>query len=1038
MQFNLRKHQWLEIGRSAGWVKPIKTAYRRNAPQNEYKTPFEILEGYANRPDVDTLYISYVSELQSNVAIPEKAVRDTKSPKVGINPRSHYNTPLGVYTYPLKEIWHDIKTSRSLQRVPFKGDSPYIAVLKRNDRCQKKFIKSIEAYSDKDKQMDEDLLKRHFVPALLTEEQFQYLKDCSYNSSSKHNAIYSMWNLTRILSLYLALLEKGDIFKDTGQWINGEFIKEKPTPLGKEDSYKKLKERIESVGQGYELFPDKQEGKLNIPSVKWNKIMSRILGYAGFADKTGEGYIHRNEKIQAVFFEPTAYIVLENIKNENKGDALVGEYASTKDQQKVWDTLKKLPAGHRSEKILENMLKLPTVKCPMFFIKNISQDVSAFPLINNAKQNAIKFWIEKITVEVTEASVCPIRDIAKNPVAFEIIKKEIMPLIVDNVYILRRLNLPEIEQDPEIKGAAVEKLKTLNSSSLVDNIPKSYLDDTVVWKSLIYANPELWSAFSSCSPVINKQEEDKLFDFVCDYWRKRLKERPELYYTCPIDKITDDPSIIEDSINAINVISTDNKFFDGHWCESIRQLLNVLNSKQGSDETGATLKPTLIKKITELFKSSLNFHDKSDIWNAIKKFDEIAYSDAFWEEVLPSDMTLLRFVPYDIAEKSEKLRPLLVQHYKTRMKTEDYNLAGCPFNSIRTNKELVKINVFKNPLSYGQAPIDVRNDIEVIKSTIEFLRHVIIDNFPNGDYYRIKSLIKTYSDWFPEQLRSDAEIWAIALSKQIGFGFHQCPKELRRSEPVLKAIQQIILADIDFADELYNDIENLPEIKNNVQLFADALREFIYNRKAIKPPFNGFKHLVVSAKIVLIETINSIPEGIQKEVIKSLNIEKDVSVMAIDTIQAMISFAKESLKFSAIMELFKTLVFCENLVDLDTVFGGVDNIILIFKDQLIRDAVSNHAKASAFFYDMPKIKNSKAMAIIDKEVEALLNKKEDAKENTITPQPAISPIENNSFQGVPPKTELPEEQEKNTIKAKKNSWNSFFITSSIRNISEIL
>ena len=37
-------------------------------------------------------------------------------------------------------------------------------------------------------------------------------------------------------------------------------------------------------------------------STKWNIILSKDLGYSGFADKSGKGYIHTSEPIQAVFF----------------------------------------------------------------------------------------------------------------------------------------------------------------------------------------------------------------------------------------------------------------------------------------------------------------------------------------------------------------------------------------------------------------------------------------------------------------------------------------------------------------------------------------------------------------------------------------------------------------------------------------------------------------------------------------------------------------------------------------------------------------
>lgn len=46
--------------------------------------------------------------------------------KLGINPKQSYNTPLGIYTYPLKEMWGEVEEDR----IPFNGNCKYVFLIK--------------------------------------------------------------------------------------------------------------------------------------------------------------------------------------------------------------------------------------------------------------------------------------------------------------------------------------------------------------------------------------------------------------------------------------------------------------------------------------------------------------------------------------------------------------------------------------------------------------------------------------------------------------------------------------------------------------------------------------------------------------------------------------------------------------------------------------------------------------------------------------------------------------------------------------------
>ena len=50
----------------------------------------------------------------------------TRVDKLGINPRSEYNTPLGIYSYPGEYVVKTAGSNRSMESLPFAGDSPYV------------------------------------------------------------------------------------------------------------------------------------------------------------------------------------------------------------------------------------------------------------------------------------------------------------------------------------------------------------------------------------------------------------------------------------------------------------------------------------------------------------------------------------------------------------------------------------------------------------------------------------------------------------------------------------------------------------------------------------------------------------------------------------------------------------------------------------------------------------------------------------------------------------------------------------------------
>ena len=68
---------------------------RRNP---ELNPKIDIIRALERRQDDPDIYISFVED----VGVPDGAVSGFK---IGINPKSRYNTPTGIYTYPLKQAF---------------------------------------------------------------------------------------------------------------------------------------------------------------------------------------------------------------------------------------------------------------------------------------------------------------------------------------------------------------------------------------------------------------------------------------------------------------------------------------------------------------------------------------------------------------------------------------------------------------------------------------------------------------------------------------------------------------------------------------------------------------------------------------------------------------------------------------------------------------------------------------------------------------------------------------------------------------------
>ena len=193
------------------------------------------LRQYAND---DNIYISF-----------------TEIDKLGINPNSEYQTPLGIYTYPLKHVFDAMDEEDDIGNVPFAGRKPWVYV------CKSKIkVLELSTYDN----LDNDIAKID-----------QYLKTNDY--WKEENGEFR--TPAELINHAIRTARKVSNMDASRMWNITRFISESPT--------------------------------------HWNAILRKVLGYDAISDKTGIGIIHPAEPIQAVFLSIKGIEVIDKIRNKD-------------------------------------------------------------------------------------------------------------------------------------------------------------------------------------------------------------------------------------------------------------------------------------------------------------------------------------------------------------------------------------------------------------------------------------------------------------------------------------------------------------------------------------------------------------------------------------------------------------------------------------------------------------------------------------------------------------------------------------------------
>jgi hypothetical protein len=192
----------------------------------------------------------------------------TEIPKVGINPRSRHDTPIGIYFYPLDFYKETIENE--YDELPFQHNAKYINLIKSNKGYVVLDINDIDSDG-----FQKEVQKIKSI-SLLSSDVSQEVIDEIVKESSTQSPVISpggkLWYVLSSLTIYLS--SRSNVFFKT---------------------------------------------KVKSPVI-WNWLLRR-MGYNVVID-SGSGIIHPNEETQGLFLSIKDFVIVKTIENNKK----FGEY----------------------------------------------------------------------------------------------------------------------------------------------------------------------------------------------------------------------------------------------------------------------------------------------------------------------------------------------------------------------------------------------------------------------------------------------------------------------------------------------------------------------------------------------------------------------------------------------------------------------------------------------------------------------------------------------------------------------------------------
>lgn len=273
-------------------------------------------------------------------------------PKLGINPQSGWDTPIGIYGYPLRAFWDAIEHNS----IPFAGDAEYVIVFQTTGNCPDANPEAAHGYTEAMFIQDREKIRQKFLEQYriaysrlnvdhtwgrqseYVDRALMILKNDPSPVAAFKNRAWAELMISRKMDLtnpktIADAVDNGFLSRETveqiaqlAQELNDGVVIDEAEARERLDHAIitwSLKAKMHSpaaqfwnVTRNLADFLASVRTRLNKGGgpIIWNAIM-RQLGYDGFTDVTGTGLIHENEPTQGVFFSTKSLRVIEVLPN---------------------------------------------------------------------------------------------------------------------------------------------------------------------------------------------------------------------------------------------------------------------------------------------------------------------------------------------------------------------------------------------------------------------------------------------------------------------------------------------------------------------------------------------------------------------------------------------------------------------------------------------------------------------------------------------------------------------------------------------------
>lgn len=243
--------------------------------------PLSILEKYSQSSI--PYFIRFMSPINQSLSIEDKVT------KFGYNPKYGYGTPFGIYAYPVNWVYEESSLRPNTffrDLLPFAADRP-VAQIFSHERGKLIYVSQYTRSA-----RNRDLRELRLLPIV---DQLADKMEKEKNQNAMASEILSYFNIPHSVPTAL------QYFEDSGDWVDS-LIK-----LAETTAFKKPSLDFSEVWNATRVlsgFIKKYLRRMPTDSspIIWTKLMMDI-GWSGVHDDAGEGIIHDNEPIQAVFFD---------------------------------------------------------------------------------------------------------------------------------------------------------------------------------------------------------------------------------------------------------------------------------------------------------------------------------------------------------------------------------------------------------------------------------------------------------------------------------------------------------------------------------------------------------------------------------------------------------------------------------------------------------------------------------------------------------------------------------------------------------------